>query len=71
MIQRGCEFVAEVDTQHAAAATHERAEVAKRLRLFQNGEGVRLAGDGKISFVFGLDLKEHSGVWATFVKLPG
>ena len=71
MVERGNGIVAEVYSDHAAPATHERAEVAERLRLLEDAEGVRLARHGKIDLVRRFELKEDAGVWATFVKLSG
>src|ERR1043165_2556941 len=63
--------VAEVDTDHAAAALGERAEIAERLRLLEDAEREFLAGDREIRRVIRDDLKEHARVRTAFVKLSG
>ena len=69
--QAGKSIVAEVDPDYASSAFGERAEVAEGLGLFQDAKRVWFAGNGKICFVIRDDLKEHSRVRTTFVKLSG
>lgn len=64
-------LVTEIDSDDAPAALCEGAEVAERLRLFENAERVRLTGNGKVSLIVGDDLKEDACVRAAFVQLSG
>ena len=69
MIEARERVLSKVDTDHATASTRKRAEVAKRLSLFEDAESVRLAGHGKVDLVVGADLDEDSAVWPALVKL--
>src|SRR6185436_18138951 len=70
-VQCGGRVVAEVDADDATTALHEGAEVPECLGLFQNREGVGLAGDRKVDCIISDALEEHTRVRSPFVKLSG
>src|SRR5215203_5079138 len=57
MIESGERVGAEVDSNHAAAAARERTGIAECLRLLENAEAVRFAGNWKVSVIAGVYLK--------------
>jgi len=70
-VERRGGVVAEIDSDRAATTSAQCAEVAERLGLLQDAEGVRLTGNGQVGLVLRFDLEEDAGVWTALVKLSG
>src|SRR6266849_6786491 len=67
----GRRFFAERHPQNREPARRQRLQVAERLRLLEDREAERLAGDGHVAGVVLDDLQEEADLGAAFVQLSG
>src|SRR5258708_35166718 len=66
----GRRVAAQRHPQHGQLARAEGLEVAQRLRLLEDREGERLAGDRHVARILLHDLQEKTRLRAAFVELP-
>src|SRR5215470_14483300 len=69
-VETGGKVARDVHAQGAPAALRQHVEIAARLRLLDNAEGVGLAGDRQVLAVVAGDLQEDAAVRAALIGLP-
>src|SRR5215470_1716432 len=60
----------DVRAQRAPAALGQHVEIATRLRLLDNPEGIGLAGHREVLAVVASDLQENAAIGAALISLP-